>query len=87
MYDKNAQVEPLPLVPPTVIMGQAGARFIAFFTWVTRSKPMSIGVWWAVSKWASHWGRVLVCMFILLEWNVVAGDAVLHIVDFIDEAA
>jgi len=26
-------------------------------------------------------------MFILLEWNVVAGDAVLHIVDFIDEAA
>ena len=63
MCDKKAQVEPLPLVPPTVITGQEGARSIAFFTWVTRVKPMSMVVGWAVSKWASHWESVLLCIF------------------------
>ena len=35
-------VDPLPLVPPTVMMGNVGARSSSAYTCSTRSSPISI---------------------------------------------
>ena len=60
-----AQVEPLPLVPATMMTGQENRRPIASFTARTRSRPMLM--WtsaWRDSSRASQSGKVVgkVCM-------------------------
>src|SRR5512139_1163969 len=57
MASRVAQVEPLPLVPPTTISGNAGARPIACLTRRTRSRPRSMALGCSFSSRASHSAR------------------------------
>src|SRR5947208_2457364 len=55
-----AQVEPLPLVPPTVIATGGGGSAMRAATSRTRSSPSAIVAGWREEMWASHAPRVLV---------------------------
>ena len=50
----NAQVEPLPLVPATVITGHASVASRREYTSATRSNPMAIALGCSVSRYASQ---------------------------------
>src|SRR5471030_675078 len=58
MVSMIAQVEPLPLVPPTVITGHVNFSSSASRTWLMRVKPMSMPTGCADSRWVSHASRV-----------------------------
>src|SRR5260364_76298 len=59
MDSSKAQIEPLPLVPPTVMIGHLNASWSAFFTALQRSRPRSTGMGCAFSRCASQSGSVL----------------------------
>src|SRR5512135_1472524 len=54
MRSNMAQVDPLPLVPPTVIKGTPWVMPRACLTRCTRSRPRSIGRAWMRSTYASQ---------------------------------
>src|SRR3989337_4272239 len=57
-----AQVDPLPLVPATVMMVASSSSARRRFTAVTRSSPSSMLVGWMRSMYASHSESVLAAM-------------------------
>src|SRR3954451_12514530 len=54
MDSSIAQVEPLPLVPPTVITGQSSPAFSLPSTSATRSRPSAIALGCCFSMYSSH---------------------------------
>src|ERR1700681_344160 len=62
MHSSNAQVEPLPLVPPTVITGHVSATPRRAKTALTRSSPIAIALGCSVSRYASHSLSVEACL-------------------------
>ena len=59
MHSSIAQVEPLPLVPATLITGALNFRPRRSRTSATRSSVMSMVLGCRASQWASHCDRVL----------------------------
>src|SRR5512133_371515 len=76
MASSMAQVEPLPLVPPTVITGQAKRSCMRSATALTRSRPSSMVLGCNCSHQASHSARVFMAPGLSLEAEY--GPAGLH---------